>query len=71
MAEKAITEQEISAYIPPPINYPCATRVSVAYDNMDINQETLNGPCAAKTCLQVKIFENRFFAFLCLTGSGG
>ena len=29
------------------------------------------GPCAAKTCLQVNIFENRFFAFLCQAGSAG
>ena len=31
----------------------------------------IKGPCAAKACLQVKIFENRFLAYLCCTRSGG
>ena len=43
MAEKAIGEQDMAAYIPPVIRYPSAARVSVAFDNMDINEETLNG----------------------------
>ena len=43
MAEKAIGEQDMAANMPPVIRYPSAARVSVAFDNMDINEDTLTG----------------------------
>ena len=43
MAARLLKEQEDNVFIPSVIHYPSAARVSVAFDNMDINEETLTG----------------------------
>ena len=61
IAERILKDQESGIFIPSTVRYPSAARMSVAFDNMDINEETLTGSdttrhkwrCCPEACAMV------------------